>query len=54
MNLFNLVTRPRATYRDYMRFVTTVRELEAYSDRELRDFGISRTDIRRVVRENSR
>ena len=38
----------------WRRYREAVRELSHYSDRELRDLGISRTDIPDVVRQGSR
>jgi len=36
------------------RYQQTVHELSQFSDRDLRDFGIARYDIRRLARENSK
>ena len=35
------------------KYQQTVRELSRCSDRELNDFGIARSDIRQLARENS-
>ncbi|MFO1207879.1 MAG: DUF1127 domain-containing protein [Amaricoccus sp.] len=49
LGLFALLAQKRADRRAY---VALVRELEAHSDRELADIGISRLNIRDLARES--
>lgn len=41
----------KTRYSQWQRYSRTVRELEALSNRDLADLGISRSDIGRVARE---
>ena len=49
----NIVDRISAAVGQWRRYRDIVAELEAYSDRELEDIGISRGDIPRVATEAS-
>jgi|SwirhirootsSR1_FD_contig_31_1652780_length_357_multi_2_in_0_out_0_1 uncharacterized protein YjiS (DUF1127 family) len=46
-----LIGRLRKAYADFRSFVATSAELEALSDRELADLGISRLSVRDIARE---
>lgn len=45
-----IIQNIRAKLAEYSRYSATVRELQALSDRELADLGISRHSIREVAR----
>ncbi|MFN4141136.1 DUF1127 domain-containing protein [Aestuariivirga sp.] len=44
----------KSRYASWKRYSRTVKELEALSNRELADLGISRSDIIRLAREAAR
>lgn len=46
-----IFARLRATFAEYREYSRTVAELQALSDRELRDLGISRYVIPEIARE---
>lgn len=48
MSLFKMARKAWAEYKQYTK---TVAELSALSDRELRDLGVSRFDIRNIAHE---
>ncbi len=45
------IEQAKTRYRQYRKFRHTLAELQALSDRELRDIGLSRTMARAVARE---
>ena len=44
----------RQTFKKWVAYQQTVRELAALDNRQLNDLGISRTDIQRIARDHAR
>lgn len=50
---FGVLHRVKAAYRQRGMFRQTVNELSALNDRDLRDIGIARAEIRRIARKEA-
>jgi len=50
--MINLYNKLKITITNYIRYKQTVKELSSYTDRELSDIGLRRSDITQIAKAN--